>query len=383
MTNTAVIRPQSATHRLVFLDVLRGLMLVGITLGHFGDTFSWLAWQPFGYFSNAEGFILLSGTVFGLVYARMYVRDPAQVSLKASRRAGIIYLNHLGLLIFVAALTWLTYGWSDQWRSHAVYLSLEPIKGFVLGVLTLYQPPLLDILPMYAIFVLMGPAVIRQLMQGRWLRVVAVSFGVWLIFAHVLFQGTWRETLASQAGLTFPYQVGEFDPLVWQLLFFAGVILGHRMYASPGAIRPRPTLIVLALSIAVYFFVLRHGYLSLPAFWHKSWVERHDLGLIRMINIAALTYLFWAVVEFTRGVAWSRGMMVVRDFFAVIGRHSLPVFTAHVVLIYLTISIQQTGGVALRYLIGIGMIGVLFAMARGLDWRAARLRQRKAAAVAP
>lgn len=381
MMNTTVIRPQSPSNRLVFLDVLRGVMLVGITLGHFGNTFVWLVWQPLGYFSNAEGFILLSGTVFGLVYARMYARAPEQVTAKATRRAGVIYLNHLGLLLFVAGFTWLTSGWSDLWHSHALYLDMAPIKGFLLGVLMLYQPPLLDILPMYAIFVLMGPLMIRQLVAGRWRQVLAVSFAVWLIFAHLLLHGEWREILAMKAGLSFPYQVGEFDPLVWQLLFFSGLILGHRMFAYPGSIRPKKVLVLLAVLIVVYFFALRHGYLSLPSFWRAAWVERHDLGLIRMINIAALTYLFGALVALTQGVVWSRGMIMVRDFFASLGRHSLPVFTAHVALIYLTIPIQQAGTSVIRYLTGIGLIVLLYALARAFDWRTEQQRRLKTSSV--
>ncbi|WP_156521200.1 OpgC domain-containing protein [Halothiobacillus diazotrophicus] len=378
MMITDGIRPASPSKRLVFLDVLRGFMLVGITLGHFGDTFVWLVWQPLGYFSNAEGFILLSGTVFGLVYARIYHRSPHEMTEKAVRRAGLIYLNHLGLLVFVAAFTWLTYGWSTQWHSHALYLDLAPVKGFLLGILMLYQPPLLDILPMYALFVLVGPLIIRQLMAGRWRVVLAVSFVVWVIFAHLLLGGTWRETLAQRVGLGFPYQTGEFDPLVWQLLFFSGLILGHRMFAHPGALRPKPVLVVLSLMLALYFFALRHDYLPFPGFWHASWVDRHDLGLIRMLNIAALVYLFWTLVVVSRNVVWSRGMIMVRDFFAVLGRHSLPVFTAHVVLIYLTIPVQQAGSDPIRYAVGISLIVFLYLMARVFDGRAARLRREKA-----
>lgn len=379
MMNVDGIRRPTPSNRLVFLDVLRGFMLIGITLGHFGDTFVWLVWQPLGYFSNAEGFILLSGTVFGLVYARIYQRSPEEMGTKAVRRAILIYLNHLGLLVFVAAFTWLTYGWSTHWNSHALYLGLEPVKGFLLGIVTLYQPPLLDILPMYALFVLLGPVIIRQLMAGRWRQVMAVSFLVWVIFAHLLLGGTWRETLAQHLGLGFPYQIGEFDPLVWQFLFFSGLILGHRMFAYPGVLRPNPVLIALALLIAIYFFALRHAFLPFPGFWHASWVDRHDLGLIRMINIAALVYLFWTLVVLSRDVVWSRGMIVVRDFFAVLGRHSLPVFTAHVVLIYLTIPIQQAGSEPLRYFVGISLIVFLYLMAQAFDWRAARQRRQKMA----
>jgi hypothetical protein len=83
---------KSQSNRLLYIDFLRGVMLIGITLGHFGATFEWLTWQPLGFFSNTEGFILLSGAVFGLLYAKIQQREPESMVTKTRRRAGLIYL---------------------------------------------------------------------------------------------------------------------------------------------------------------------------------------------------------------------------------------------------------------------------------------------------
>lgn len=146
--------------------------------------------------------------------------------------------------------------------------------------------------------------------------------------------------------------------------------------------KPKGYLIVLCAGIALYLFSLRHGYLPFPPYWSSLWVERKDLGVIRLLDIGALTYLLWSIVHYTRHVEWSSGMCRVRDFFARMGRHSLPVFTAHVVLIYLTIPIQHTGGLWARYGTGIGLIIILYALAWLLDARADQQKRMKQASPA-
>ena len=54
--------------RLNELDALRGLMLVLMTLTHLPTRLSSPLGQPFGYVSAAEGFVLLSAYMAGLVY---------------------------------------------------------------------------------------------------------------------------------------------------------------------------------------------------------------------------------------------------------------------------------------------------------------------------
>lgn len=350
-------------------------MLIGITLGHFGPTFEWLMWQPLGFFSNAEGFVLLSGTVFGLVYAKLEQSDPASMVIKARHRAWVIYLSHFALLIFVALYTWLTNGWADDWHSHAQFIAEAPALGLILGTLLIYQPPLLDILPMYALFVLVAPGIIRQLVAGRVWLVLAVILLVWWLFSQVIAGGHWRTALAESMGLGFPFQVGEFDPLVWQILFFAGAALGVRMFQQRLPRRPQIVLALIAMVAVVLFFGLRHELIHAPTFWNPAWVDRHQLAGLRLVNIAALAYTFWTLLYLARKVDWPAWARALPKPFACLGRHSLAVFSTHVVLIYLTIPIQMTYPLFWRYVIGLSLIFILLALACGLDIRARRQRQ--------
>ena len=53
------------------IDALRGLMLVLMTFTHLPTRFTDPLGQPFGFVSAAEGFVLLSAFVAGLVYTRI------------------------------------------------------------------------------------------------------------------------------------------------------------------------------------------------------------------------------------------------------------------------------------------------------------------------
>ena len=54
--------------------------------------------------------------------------------------------------------------------------------------LLLFQPTNMDILPMYTIFILIGPYVLKALMAGKWKTVFLISGLFWIINQVPLFQ---------------------------------------------------------------------------------------------------------------------------------------------------------------------------------------------------
>ena len=80
------------------LDTLRGLMLVMITINHLGSPLSLYTYQPFGFYSAAEGFVFLSGVVAGLVYAHYAQFGKGSLWKKAFIRARDIYVVHILLV---------------------------------------------------------------------------------------------------------------------------------------------------------------------------------------------------------------------------------------------------------------------------------------------
>ena len=75
------------------IDALRGLMLVLMTVTHLPTRLTDPLGQPFGFVSAAEGFVLLSAFVAGLVYSRISynrgvdsMRQQAAPSITSSPR---------------------------------------------------------------------------------------------------------------------------------------------------------------------------------------------------------------------------------------------------------------------------------------------------------
>ena len=136
------------------LDALRGMFLVWMTLTHMPTRLSEWVNQPFGYLSSAEGFVFLSALLVARIYARQAAEAPAALRAKLWARARKLYGIHLLMLALaftvVAALAV---------HSHrpAIYNLLNfylthPITALIGAFLLQYCPPLLDILPMYVIF---------------------------------------------------------------------------------------------------------------------------------------------------------------------------------------------------------------------------------------
>ena len=65
------------------IDAVRGLMLVLMTLTHLPTRFADPAGQPFGFVSAAEGFVMLSAFMAGLVYSAKARRDGDAVMQQA------------------------------------------------------------------------------------------------------------------------------------------------------------------------------------------------------------------------------------------------------------------------------------------------------------
>ena len=140
------------------IDALRGLMLVLMAATHLPTRFSSPLGQPLGFVSAAEGFVLLSGFMAGQVYMKRHQRrGEAEMRSAFFRRVVKIYAWHIALLIFVCGVV----GFIGAMRQQDAIINLlsyyweRPVAAFLSGLFLLYNPPLLDILPMYILFMKM------------------------------------------------------------------------------------------------------------------------------------------------------------------------------------------------------------------------------------
>ncbi|MDE3084103.1 MAG: OpgC domain-containing protein, partial [Verrucomicrobiota bacterium] len=178
----ALLSPAASVRDIRF-DSLRGLMLLSMAINHLPSQLRSITDQSLGVFSSAEGFVFLSGLLAGYVYTRRLRRDGVSgLRTAVLRRARMIYVWHL--LAYFGAFILLTL---NVWISGAPSLtsprlfSEHPWQAALLGPLLLYQPGLLDILPMYCVFVLLLPLVLGGLENGHRRWIILASFAAWVL----------------------------------------------------------------------------------------------------------------------------------------------------------------------------------------------------------
>jgi hypothetical protein len=192
------------------LDLLRGLCLLKMVLSHLWPQPVDL--QPlFGFVSAAEGFFLISGATTGIVFGRRAESGGFAFASRGLARRGVqLYLLNLVLVFVLFAAETTRILQFSQFRH----------PGFsVFELFDFNQPYFLQVLPRYALFLLLAPLALGCLRSGRTAWLVAVSLGLWIL------------VLSSGRRLAVPYLEhgphGGFLLLSWQLLFFGGMALGH------------------------------------------------------------------------------------------------------------------------------------------------------------
>ena len=160
------------------VDFWRGIALAMIFVNHIpGNLFENYTTRNFGFSDAAELFVFLAGFASAYAYAPLYLAGHRLVaSIKAWRRAGILYLVHVTLTTLAFGIfAWgaLAFGEGDLINHIGLELaSSRPIETLI-GVPALgHQLGYVNILPMYSVMLLMLPihlalvAIDRRLMLG-------------------------------------------------------------------------------------------------------------------------------------------------------------------------------------------------------------------------
>ncbi|MBL0422976.1 OpgC domain-containing protein [Ramlibacter sp. AW1] len=322
------------------IDALRGLMLVLMTLTHLPTRLTNPFGQPFGYVSAAEGFVLLSGYMAGLVYGRLAVEKGIDTMRRAFwRRALLVYACHAALLLFLFTVIALIGIRVDEpaVKNLMSYYLQHPRAALAGGLLLIYQPPLLDILPMYVVFMLLSPLAFPLALQAGWGLVLASSAMLWLLaqfgVAHWLYQ-----VGAAITHMPVPYaEAGAFNSFAWQLIWIVGLWLGaSRHQPSPPSLRLPASVIALAAVVATVGLAWRHGVGQAPFGANEAlnlWFDKWQLGPLRLLNLAALTVLL------LRFGPWLAAHLPRMRVLETLGSASLAVFCAHLVVVLLVLSL--------------------------------------------
>lgn len=320
------------------LDALRGLLLVLMTITHLPTRFSVYSSQVFGFVSAAEGFVFLSAFLTGAIYARkLAAGQHAAVRSSLLLRARRLYLWHLGLLAFaftvIAAIG--VYGHRPALYNLLSFYFEQPVVALWAGPLLMYQPPLLDILPMYIVFVIATPWLLDASHREGWRKLLALSALIWL-FAQFGGRRLLLEGFNAATGIHVPmipeHALGTFNWLAWQLLWIGGLWVGAA--ASDPAQRPvlalSPLMRVAALVCVLGFLAWYH---NVGGIWPGRPIWLFDKTLLRPMRVVNFAVL--AISASWLLPALFHGMRCL----VLLGRASMAVFTVHLFLVLLSLGL--------------------------------------------
>lgn len=210
--------------RIAAFDILRGFFLVVIILNHlyyYPSGLDWLTGRGHLYVSSAEGFFVISGLMLGLVRGRKLIDKPLKAASKLIlSRTAQLYIVFVILTIGFTLIAWALTGtpglkhgyaplgtsfWQLLWQT----LTLQYVYGWI------------DFLRLYIIFMLATPLALWLLRHGWWYVVLMTSTGVWWLFPN--------ETTNTDGFMLMP--------ISWQLVFFAGLVVGFHWPEIAGAWR--------------------------------------------------------------------------------------------------------------------------------------------------
>lgn len=305
------------------IDLLRGLSLLLIFIGHAEFTFSLTFQHSRGFSDASEIFVLLAGMSSALAY---YRPDAGLRLERPWKRAFRLYLVHLLLFAIMAAISALALGAFDQaaWAVDMTEFWRNPFQRGLQALSLSYMPGNLDILPMYVVLLLFAPF---AFLLHDWSRGALLGLSCLVWFAAGL--GHINLPNAALEGQTW-----YFDPLSWQFIFVIGIVLGVRMKSGQpvlpynGPIFAAAALFAAAaipVNLAVHLGVIDPPFGEL----HHQLVSKTNGGPLRIVNVLAILYLAWNIPA-VKTAADHPAMRLL----CIAGRHSLPIFSAGILLSY-------------------------------------------------
>ncbi len=365
--------------RLPELDALRGLFLVWMTLTHLPTRFSDFVNQPFGYISSAEGFVFLSALLIGRLYIRRSMEDPAGLRAHMWRRSLKLYAYHMFLLAFAFTV-------AASWAVHYHRAAITNLLNFYLNhpgvaiagsIFLIYCPPLLDILPMYVLFLFLTPLFLSAAVRWGWKIVLAASALIWLL-AQFGLRDIVHNWVVHLTHLQIPLQeTGAFNLFAWQMVWIVGLWLGARSAHHDVPLKFVPRWgVALSAAVCIFFVAVRHNWLG-PRLDEQAFgllLDKWQIGSLRVLNIAAFLIVFYWLRKYVR-------VVVAREPFLTLGKASLQVFCAHLLFVFgglamLYGEMEQLTGVTAIALLGVTFISLFLVAAN----EAAKKRRAKKAA---
>ena len=346
------------------IDVFRALALLTIFIDHVpGTTFETLTYKNFGFSDAAEAFVLISGMSVALAYGSKFQPGGRLLAtLKMWRRAGVLYVAHIVTTMAVMALFCAAAVFARR-PELLKLINIEPLMKntpeVLVGIVTLgHQLGYNNILPVYAVLLLMAPAFLL-LISYRPVPALVLSGALWLV------AGIWQVAPPNYPEPGFWF----LNPLSWQFLFNIG--LAAMLHVRRGGVIPvNRWLVGAAAAYVLAALVWVHSPLWGQISWFNMPVvltgfDKTFLSLPRLLHILAVSYLIVALPAVSNLFRTSPDHPL-----AILGKRSLPVFIAGTVLAMVAqvMKLINPGGLAYDTLLISAGIAMQFALAFYLEW---------------
>lgn len=330
------------------IDMLRGIALVMMVIAHTEilSMVNIFTWERFGLTTGAEGFVILSGFMLGMLNRQRLQKEVLlTVSWTLWRRAGRIYLVNLAIIILMIMLTRLPFintfevtHFVDRYSGTvwALFPSTPQIKETWFNIVLYLQigPHQTQILGLYICLLLVSPVFIGLLNANRVLWLVLISLAGYVSY-HL-----WPVRLTvAEFEFAFPL-------LAWQFIFVLGMCCGWYKDELISMARTKAGHFVMALMIiyalVMMFIAQNHTNPFMPRtllleiipptdfnWFYYHLAGKNSLGTCRVLNDFCLMLLVYLVLTF----CWQPIARAFGWFLIPLGQHSLYTFIVHVFVV--------------------------------------------------
>ncbi|WP_320712444.1 OpgC domain-containing protein [Enterobacter cloacae] len=332
------------------IDFMRGIALVMMVVAHTEvmSVFNIFSWERFGLTTGAEGFVILSGFMLGMLNrARLQKVVLLTVSWGLYLRAWKIYRVNIIIIVSFILLAWVpnitlfeVTHFTDRFsgESWSLYPVTPQIKETWFNIILYLQigPHQTQILGLYIFLLLFSPLFLGMLQKGKvW----------WLLGLSLLVYSLWQRWPLRLTPAEFEF---AFPLLAWQFIFVLGMACGwYKAELLSFARTPAGKVVVVALvlvSLVLGFVAQNHTNPFMPpalllhvippdtfnTFYH-TWAAKNGLGPVRVLNdivlmVTVYLVLTWWWVPLNKMFGW---------FLIPLGQHSLYTFILHVYVVLL------------------------------------------------
>jgi hypothetical protein len=349
--------------RLIELDILRGFLLLLMVVNHAPSRLRVLTDQPIGFFSTAEAFVFVSAFLAGLLFQKRAEKHGFGAARSATvSRAWRIYRVHLYTLFFAFLVGGFFLSEFPGMQYLLDHYFKNPLAAIPAALALVFQPPLMDILPMYVLFSFLTPFAFWAAKRWGWKRVFYCSVALW-----ALSQFRFRDLLVVAAKDFSFIDFGPFDLFSWQLLWISGLLFGKSLQEGRSVFELSRRSEILLLLLAIGFLGLRWYSIAVQIDPGKLfWVfDKWHLGPLRIMNFFAVAWFVSKLLPLLQ--RWKRPLRP----FVLVGQNMLPVFACQICLSLLLVGAVDPHKSNKPWATALVLIQVssVFLIAWGLDWR--------------